>query len=227
MGDTPYGLLPNVPVEIIYIDPAVPIQLIPPPSGSAAAAAAPVLGALGAIAGSLIDSANAQSAQAAAQKQLDPYQDEIQKLNLKDQFLARVEDSISGIPVLANAKVTHISAASLTTTAHDLALKSTAQEVLIVAPQLIFWPDAKALGTSVQITVFIKPHPGQAVQYESHYIGGNSKLSLPANAKPSIEDCLKQWFADDGVLLKKGIDDAADKLNKGLQIYFHQVPAKQ
>jgi hypothetical protein len=224
MGDTPYALLQSAPLEIIYVDPALPIQLLPQPSGSAAAAAAPVLGAVGAVVGSLIDSNQAQKTQDAAQKQLDPYQDEIKQLDIKDMLLPRVEGIFGGIPTLANAKITHIPAAGLTTTLHDLALKSEAQEVLIVVPQLYFWPDAKALGVSTRIVVFIKPHPSQAVQYESNYFGGNSKLPLPANAKPSIDDCLKQWFADDGAQLKTGFNDAADRLDKGLQIYFRQQP---
>ena len=187
-----------------------------------AAAAAPVLGALGAVVGSLVDSNQAQKAQEASQKQLQPYQGEINKLDLTSLVLSRVEAALAGIPALAKAKVSHIPATGLALTSHDLALKSDAQEVILVIPQTYFWPDAKALGGSAQITVFIKPHLGQAVQYESHGIGGNSRLPLPKAAKLSVETCLKQWFQDDGVQLQKGFDDASAKLTRGFQIYFHQ-----
>jgi hypothetical protein len=64
------------------------------------------------------------------------------------------------------------------------------------------------------------------VQYESYYFGGNSKLPFREGYNPPVEFCLAQWFADDGAPLLKGFDEASDRLDKGLQIYFHQEPVQ-
>ncbi len=221
MNDTAYGLLRSVPVEVIYIEPQYPLQLDPPYSVSAGQAVGMMFGAIGGAIAGAMDGGPGQKAIDEAQKALEPYGSTLDSLNLRESLFQHIQSKLKSVPGLAAATFTRLLYGTTIPSPHDLALHSSAKEVIIVSPDYSLFPDGSHLGLGVAFKVFVKPHPDQAVEYDSY----NAWASVPSSLKPAdkstLDAYLKQWFANNGAELTAAVGTVTKTADDRLDIYFH------
>ncbi|MGE5625753.1 MAG: hypothetical protein ACM3ZT_09425 [Bacillota bacterium] len=229
LADNVYGALGGSSIEIIYLDSQdAPLTLAPSPEAMKSAfglqaivpgpTPMPIVGA---------DPVALKRIQDEAQVPLMPYQDEIGTLNVREKLFANLSSTLTTIPAMTGAKMTRMAQPIQTgpnVETHGIALNSKSQIVIIIsATSAAIRYDGATVSTGLQLDVYAKPHPTQAVLQDHHLIFGHAMPPGPVTEGYNLHDNLQKLFADSGSLLSADLDATLGNLCDKLRYYFHAI----